>query len=148
MCEAAGIINMRPLTTDTLNDPLSPEPLSPNHLAKSHVVLPPPIEFVREYLYSKKKRWKRVQYLIEQFWTRWKREYLQHLQARAKWNKPKRNMREDLVKSVKLRMADDSIDKSGKRTRKPMELERPVHKPVLLLESESEAGGFQPREPL
>ena len=42
-----------------------------------------------------------------------------------------------LVRSVKLRMADDSIDKSGKRTRKPMELERPVHKLVLLLERET-----------
>ena len=59
MCEAAGIINTRPLTTDTLNDPLSPEPLTPNHLrtAKSHVVLPPSGEFVREDLYSRK-RWK------------------------------------------------------------------------------------------
>ena len=55
MCEAASIINTRPLTTDTLNDPLSPEPLTPNHLlmAKSHIVLPPPGEFVREDLNSR-----------------------------------------------------------------------------------------------
>ena len=73
MCEAAGIINTRPLAVDTLNDPLSLEPLTPNHLlmAKSRVVLPPPGEFVREDMYSRK-RWKRVQYLLDQFWTRWK----------------------------------------------------------------------------
>lgn len=32
MCEAASIINSRPLTVDNLNDPQSPEPLTPNHL--------------------------------------------------------------------------------------------------------------------
>ena len=42
-----------------------------------------------------------------------------------------------LVQSVKLRMADDTIDKPYKRTRKPMDIERPVHKLVLLLESET-----------
>lgn len=26
------------------------------------------------------------------FWTRWKREYLQTVQARTKWNKPRRNL--------------------------------------------------------
>ena len=91
------------------------------------------------------------------------------------WNKPKRNLHVDdivlskdsdlprnewklarvieakhsddgLFRSVELRMVDDSINKSGKRTRKPTELERPVHKLVLLLESET--GWFQPREPL
>ena len=71
MCEAAGIINTRPLTVDTLNDPLSLEPLTPNHLlmTKFRVVLPPPGEFVREDMYSRK-RWKRVKHLLHQFWTR------------------------------------------------------------------------------
>ena len=70
------------------------------------------------------------------------------METRPKWNKPKRNLRVDdivlskdpdlprnewklarvieakhsddgLVRSVKLRMADDSIDKSGKQTHKP-----------------------------
>ena len=44
MCEAAGIVNSRPLTPGSLNDPLSDEPLTPNHLLtmKSKIVLPPP----------------------------------------------------------------------------------------------------------
>ena len=53
MHEAANIINSRPLTTDTLNDPTSPMPLAPNNIltGKSVVVLPPPGNFVKEDMY-------------------------------------------------------------------------------------------------
>ncbi len=167
LAEAAAIINSRPLTTDTLNDPLSLEPLTPNHLimVRSKVILPPPGEFVRDDIYLRK-RWKRVQYLIEQFWSRWSREYLAQLQARSKWNKPHRNLckgdivivkdpdmprnlwklarvtevkcsEDGLVRSCKVRLSNDSLDKHGKRTSKPIDLERPIHKLVLLLENET-----------
>ena len=44
LCEAEVIVNSRPLTVDTMNDPLSLNPLTPNHLLtmKTRVVLPPP----------------------------------------------------------------------------------------------------------
>ena len=44
LCEAEAIVNSRPLTVDSLNDPLSLNPLTPNHLLtmKTKVVLPPP----------------------------------------------------------------------------------------------------------
>ena len=44
MTEAESIVNGRPLTVETLSDPLSPEPLTPNHLLtlKTQIVLPPP----------------------------------------------------------------------------------------------------------
>lgn len=75
--EAMSIINGRPLNVNTINDPKSPEPLTPNHLIlmKSKVALPPPGKFIQEDLYARK-RGRRVQYLTEQFWSRWKREYL------------------------------------------------------------------------
>lgn len=62
--EAMSIVNNRPLTTDTINDPKSLEPLTPNHLLtmKNSVPLPPPGNFVREDLYARK-RWRKVQYL-------------------------------------------------------------------------------------
>ena len=80
LCEVMSILNSRPLTTDNLNDPSSLEPLTPNHILmmKSNVVLPPPGEFQRADLYSRK-RWRRVQYLVNQFWLRWRKEYLQSL---------------------------------------------------------------------
>lgn len=33
-----------------------------------------------------KDQWKRVKHLADEFWLRWRREYLQSLQKRPKWN--------------------------------------------------------------
>ncbi|CAI5660104.1 unnamed protein product [Oreochromis niloticus] len=85
--EAMCIVNNRPLTVDNINDPKSLEPLTPNHLItmKSSIPLPPPGKFVKEDLYAKK-RWRRVQYLTEQFWHRWRKEYLANIALRQRWH--------------------------------------------------------------
>jgi hypothetical protein len=45
-----------------------------------------------------KRRWKRIQYFADVFWTRWIKEYLPILQKRQKWFKHERNLKEgDLV---------------------------------------------------
>ena len=92
MTETEAIINSRPLTVDTLTDPNSPTPLSPTQLLtfKSNVILPPPGKFERPDVYSRK-HWRRVQYLANEFWSRWKKEYLTSLQTRQKWGKVSRN---------------------------------------------------------
>ena len=92
MAETEAIINSRPLTVDTLNDANSPLPLSPMQLLtlKSDVVFPPPGDFQRPDLYCKK-HWRRVQFLANEFWRRWRTEYLAALQARQKWSKIHRN---------------------------------------------------------
>lgn len=61
-------------------------------MMKSKVALPPPGVFVKEDVYATK-RWRRVQYLIEQFWGRWKKEYLLNISTRQKWHLPRRNLR-------------------------------------------------------
>ena len=45
----------------------------------------PPDVYVRRY-------WRRVQNLADQFWIRGRREYLQSMQTRTKWDEPKRNL--------------------------------------------------------
>ena len=40
-----------------------------------------------------KKRWHHVQYLANQFWLKWRREYLQNIQLRRKWPKTCANLR-------------------------------------------------------
>ena len=86
MCEAEAIVNSLPMAAPGMNVP-EDEPLTPNHLLtmKSRVLLPPPGEFQRADVYLIK-RWKRVQYLVNQFWDRWKKGFLLALQERQKWN--------------------------------------------------------------
>ena len=69
--KVSSIVNSRPLTTNTLNDPNALEPLAPNHILtmKPKSALPPPGNFIRQDLYLKK-RWRQVQFLCEQFWSR------------------------------------------------------------------------------
>ncbi|XP_048846374.1 uncharacterized protein LOC125717469 [Brienomyrus brachyistius] len=165
--EAMAIVNSRPLTTNTLNDPRSMEPLTPNHLLtmKSSVPLPPPGTFVREDLYARK-RWRRVQYLSEQFWSRWRKEYLANISLRQQWHVPRRNVqvgdvvivKEDniprnewkiarvveasadddgLVRKVKVQIGQSNLGKKGERLIQPSFLSRPVQKIVVLVENNS-----------
>ncbi|XP_062618078.1 uncharacterized protein LOC134279668 [Saccostrea cucullata] len=118
--ETMAIVNSHPLTILNLHDPFAPEPITPNHLLtmKYKVVLPPPDEFQKPDLYCRK-RWRRIQYLTNEFW----------IQTYTSEN--------GLVLSVKLAIGDSSLDKNGKRNGQPSTLERPVHKLVLLLENET-----------
>ena len=152
MTEVEAIVNSRPLTLEDVNDPES-RPLAPANLLtmKSKVVMPPPGVFQEADVYSRK-RWRAVQYMANQFWTRWRKEYLLSLQARSKWTDKKRNLMkgdvvllkdedvgrnkwpmgivvdtfpgtDGLVRSVEVKVAAGSV------------LKRPVNKLVLLLET-------------
>ncbi|XP_067943139.1 LOW QUALITY PROTEIN: uncharacterized protein [Watersipora subatra] len=61
-------------------------PLTPNILLtmKSQLTLPPPGVFEKADIYSKK-RWRVVQQLANEFWRRWRNEYIHTLQTRQKW---------------------------------------------------------------
>ena len=106
LTEAEAIVNARPLTTSNLCAADAPEPLTPNHLLtmKERVVLPPPGKFQHEDVYAHK-WWRRVQYLVNKFWVRWRREYLQELQQRQKWVQPKRDI---AVGDIVILKEDDS----------------------------------------
>ncbi|XP_031554426.1 uncharacterized protein LOC116291397 [Actinia tenebrosa] len=165
MCEAESIVNSRPLTINQLTDHDSPEPLTPSHLLtmKSKVLLPPPGNFEAADIYARK-RWRRVQYLANQFWTRWRKEFLLSLQGRNKWTRTRRNLTiEDIVlikdenlprstwqlarvsdvypssdgkvRKVQVALADGCLDKQGKRSAAVRYLDRPVQKLVLLMEA-------------
>ena len=61
MTEVEGILNSRPLTVEVLNDPTSLQPLSPVNILtmKSKVISPPPEEFSKPDIYSRK-CWQRI----------------------------------------------------------------------------------------
>ena len=90
--EVELIVNSRPLTVETLNDANSPIPISPSNLLtlKSSVFMPPPGEFSPPDLHSKK-RWQHVHHIVEEFWNRRSKEFLQSLQPRQIWEKQTSN---------------------------------------------------------
>ena len=168
MCEAEAVVNSRPLTAESITSPGSAEALTPNHFLtlKTKVVVPPPGIFKSADLYSKK-WWRRVQHLTNEFWLRWKKEFLLSLQERQKWTKPRKNLqvndvviiKEDdvprnqwrvcrvvealpdedgLVRKVKLEVGNRNLASSGKRSQPLATLERPIHKLVLLMSAEDE----------
>ena len=168
MAEAAAIVNSQPLSLDNLNDPTSLSPVTPNHLLtlKSSVITPPPGDFQQADIYSRK-RWRRVQYMASVFWTRWRKEYIQHLQERQWWLHPQRSLEigyivlvkaDDLprchwrlgrvceasldqdghTRKVTVKMGDPCLNSRGQRTTQPTELKRPIHKFMLLMEVSQE----------
>ena len=152
LCEVESIINSRPLTVIS-SDVKDPLPLSPSQILtmKTSVVLPPPGQFQHNDVYLRR-RWRRVQYLCNLFWSRWKKEYLPTLQQRPKWNQPKRNMevhdvvlikdenesRNDWSMGIIAKVEPDSkgFVRSAVVKTQTSELRRPVHKLVLLLAAE------------
>lgn len=160
--EAMTIVNNRPLTVDGINDPKGLEPLTPNHLLtmKSSIPLPPPGVFVEEDLYMRK-RWRQVQYLCEQFWGRWKKEYLANISLRQRWRTARRNVQpgdivivkdegprnewklarvlevfkddDGLVRKTRIQIGNRMLGKRGERLSKPSVIERPIQKLVVLV---------------
>ena len=93
LTEVEAIVNARPLNVETLSDPNSATPLSPSYLLthKSKVVQPPVGMFSSADVFSKR-YWRRVQHIANEFWIRWRKEYLSSLQERTKWITKKRNL--------------------------------------------------------
>lgn len=90
MAEVSAIINARPLIPVS-SDPSSPLLLTPAMIVTQKPGVPPPAgEFVGKELL--KCQWRRVQVLADEFWTRWRNEYLHTLQPRRKWQVACRNL--------------------------------------------------------
>ena len=90
MAEVSAIINARPLVPVS-SDPSSPMLLTPAMLLTQKPGVPAPAgSFDEKDLF--KCQWKQVQALVNEFWTRWRNEYLHTLQPRRKWHTACRNL--------------------------------------------------------
>ena len=108
LCEVEAIVNSRPITTVS-DSPNDYSPLTPNDILNINTggIVPLPGTFQRCDVYMRK-RWRRVQYLANVFWSRWRKEYLLTLQERQKWNKVRRNMTKGDVVIIK----DDTLSRN------------------------------------
>ena len=152
--------NCKLSTADTISDPQSLTPLSPSNLLtmKRKVIMAPPGSFVRHDLYNRR-QWRRMQHLADEFWSRWRKEFMSTLQARSKWTTEKRNFKindivliqpdvarnswpmgrifkinkdeNSIVRSVKL-LISDKVSSVTSRI-----LEQPISNLVLLLDAET-----------
>ena len=107
MAEVESILNSRPLVPVTF-DPKDDEPLTPNHLLmlQGNPTLPPGL-FSKSDCYGRR-RWAQAQYLANQFWRRWSREFLPNICHRQKWQHPRRNLTKDSIVLV----MDDALPRS------------------------------------
>lgn len=88
MSEVTAIVNSRPLTAVSIY-PEHSEILTPAMLLAQKAATPPviPGHFDDRDLF--RAQWRRVQYLANVFWGRWKKEFLSGLQSCRKWRTPK-----------------------------------------------------------
>ncbi|XP_029112188.1 uncharacterized protein LOC114911891 [Scleropages formosus] len=104
MAEVAAIMNARPLVPVS-TDPDNPQVLSPSMLLTQKSGAPPPLgDFSEKGMYTK--QWKQVQALANQFWTRWRREYLPYLQRRQKWTTHRKDLQVGDVVLLKDKQAE------------------------------------------
>ena len=158
--EAEAVINSRPLTYCSMSCSDTVEPLTPLQLLtlKSKVILPAPGQFCSADLYGRR-RWRRIQHLANEFWTRWRREFLPTLQERRKWQRPESNIQTGdiviVVDDAEPRCswpmglivatypgADGLVRKVRVKVR-GQEYDRPVHRLISLMrheESDSQSG--------
>ena len=154
LCEAAAIINSRPLSVDNLADPVNFIPISPSNLitGKPSIVMSPPGNFTNDDLYSSR-RWKKIQFVVNQFWFKYRVEILQNLQLRKNWcskegdivllkddNAPRCDRHVCKMRTVykgtdgRVRSAKLLIGRrDGSSARSVTTLDRPIQKMVFLL---------------
>ena len=81
MCEIEAIMNNRPLTPVSAEH-RDLEPLTPNHILLLQGKSPDQMCLCTGDELIGRKMWKQAQYLADQFWLRWRREYIPLLQTR------------------------------------------------------------------
>ena len=86
LTEVECVLDSQLLTTPS-SYPRNSDPLTPSHVLtlKSRVFMPPPGNFQKTDV-CLRRRWKRIQYFSKVFWSRWRKESVQNLQQRVKWN--------------------------------------------------------------
>ena len=153
--EIENIMNNIPLTIVT-SDVHDNVPLTPNTLLRMQSKFDfPPCDTAPSVECYYKKSWKRVQYLADVFWRRYRREYLPLITPRQKWNVVKRSVSiNDIVlitdvstprnqwcigRVISVNESVDGLVRSASvLVANNKHIKRPIHKLIVLVESDNE----------
>lgn len=100
LCQVEACMNSRPLCSVS-DDIDNLEVLTPGHFLIGHELLAPPQPEVGLKVTDHRDRWKQVQWLQHQLWTKWNNEYLVELQQRHKWQEAAENAKAGDIVAVK-----------------------------------------------
>ena len=111
--EAASIVNNTPMQ-EVSDDPNDPLPITPGALLTLRENEPVQLGSFneRDLMSYGQRRWRRVQYLAQEFWVRWRRDYLMNLQRRPKWTGKRPSLAKGDIVLLK--------DKTAKRNHWPL----------------------------
>lgn len=88
LCSIEACLNSRPLCPIDLSDEKT-EPLTPGHFLIGEAPITVPSPSLKDVKVGHLTRWQYSQKLVNDFWSRWQKEYLSRLQQRPKWLKRK-----------------------------------------------------------
>lgn len=91
LCQIEACLNSRPLCALT-NDPTDHTALTPGHFIASTDLLTVPEPSHIDTNPNRLDRWKQIQQMRQNFWHRWRNDYLSQLQQRPKWLQQIRNL--------------------------------------------------------
>ena len=161
--QVEACLNSRPLLATTSHNPDGITPLTPGHflLLKPPTAYPDYPQLPEEP--SKLKKWHLCQAIVQHFWDRWSREYLQTLQSRSKWKTPQPNLepgdivviKEDrtfschwpLAKIIRTYPGKDGLVRVAQVQTGNSTYKRPITKLALLHREDSPKGTAPPSLP-
>lgn len=104
LAQIEATLNSRPLCPMT-SDPDDISSLTPSHFLLGGLPGHPPEDSLLSVPENRLNRWQRIQKLNQDFWHRWKKDYLNRLQTRPKWLQTRPNIEKDALVLIK----DDNL---------------------------------------
>ena len=152
-CQVEACLNSRPIIPMTSHNPDGLSTLTAGHF----LLFKPPMAYPEDPRLPEEpsllKKWNVCQAMVQHFWSRWSKEYLNTLQARTKWQKSRPNLQVDdvvilkedrtfachwpLAKIIQTYPGKDGLVRVARVKTATGEYKRPVTKLALLHREES-----------
>uniref|UniRef100_A0A146L7F7 Integrase catalytic domain-containing protein n=2 Tax=Lygus hesperus TaxID=30085 RepID=A0A146L7F7_LYGHE len=92
VCRIEAVLNSRPLGSFSADAHEDSDFLTPGHFIVGAPLLAPPEEDIHDVAINRLNRHQLIRHSVQNFWRRWKREYLPTLIPRSKWTELQENL--------------------------------------------------------